>query len=46
MTGMAVLFAMLALLLVIWGLRRNTRDRESLEEELEDEQRADTGTPD
>ena len=46
MTGMAVLFAMLALLLVIWVLRRNAQDRESLEEELEDEQRADTETPD
>jgi len=46
MTGMAVLFAMLALLLVVWVLRRNARDRESFEEELEDEQRADTETPD
>jgi len=46
MTGMAVLFAMLALLLVIWVLRRNAQDRESLEEELEDEQRADKETPD
>ncbi|MFC5478677.1 hypothetical protein [Massilia suwonensis] len=37
MTGMVVLCAMLALLLVIWVLRRNARDRETFEKELEEE---------
>jgi len=46
MTGMVVLFAMLALLLVIWVLRRNVRDRESFEKELEDELREDGEKPD
>lgn len=41
MTGMILLFAMLALLLVIWVLRRNAQDRETFEKELDEELRED-----
>jgi hypothetical protein len=37
MTGMTLMCSLLALLLVGWVLRRNARDRDSFEKELDEE---------
>ena len=44
MTGMILMFSLLALVLVIWVLRRNAQDRETFERELEEDLRDDSET--
>lgn len=46
MMGMGLMFGLLAVLLVIWVLRRNAQDRDTFEKELEDELREDGDTAD